>query len=767
VISVLLVVYSLGKIIGARTRESALASARSWTSSVRTCRLVDERVVDIATIVPGDRVEVRAGETIGVDGVIREGTGFVSEAPVNGEPFAVVKRPGDRVLAGSNSHDAVLRIEATAAGRARQIDKLIEAVEAARSRPTSLQAQADRLGRIFFPVIVAVAIVIFGIWTQIAGWQTGLFNAMSVLLVACPCALGLATPIVLWSALNRLAERGLIVHSGDAVERLAQVDCVIFDKTGTLTDEQFGIVDIATLAEGDERASLLRWLAAIEARSNHPIARPFAALTYRLAEATTPRIIAHRTIPGCGIEAEIQDRGSVHRLRVGRAGWLQSSNGHEANALLARLLAQHGHRIDFEVDGKMAGIALVSERLRDSALETVETLQNMGLSVKVLTGDAAERAIALGFADGEGDLLPDDKRQRVEQAGRALMIGDGINDASALATAHVGIALASGADLANSAATASLHHGDLRTIPWAIELSRQAMQTVRRNLLRAATYNLIGIALAAFGVLHPIAAALLMVVSSLWVAWSSVRVGVDAAICPHDVPTNRLPNSSFATPAAVRAIIHALAFAGQVICAALLVRLTPATLVTLAALVLISACIASYWWFRAQNVPHWLDMSFGMLTLGNLGMLLGWWADNGFARLHDAGCCSCVEAMRAGLFKPWMLVGMLVGANLAMFCLARRPAFVAPRCAIAMYTGGNVGMILGMLAGGWSAAGIEMDSVSHAALLSYAGMTAGMIAGMPLGTAASRWLIAALTGSAENRVHGTNTRKDQQHHLSA
>ncbi len=245
VVSVLLVVYSLGKAIGAHSRSAALAAATRWAGAPDTCRIIDgagrARQLEVGLALPGDLVEVRPGETIAVDGVIRSGVGFVSTAPVNGEPFAAVRRPGDSVLAGMASYDATFRIEATASGTSRQIDRLHEAVEQARSRPASLQAHADRLGRMFFPLIVIVAILTFAIWALIAGWQTGLFNAMSVLLVACPCAMGLATPIVVWSALNRLAERGLVANSGDFVERLAAVDRVFFDKTGTLTDDQLRI----------------------------------------------------------------------------------------------------------------------------------------------------------------------------------------------------------------------------------------------------------------------------------------------------------------------------------------------------------------------------------------------------------------------------------------------------------------------------------------------------------------------------------------------
>ncbi len=194
VVTVLLVVYSLGKAIGARSRAAALVSTRIWASSLDSCRIVDihgrEQMVDISTVVPGDLIEVRPGEIIPVDGVIRQGLGFVSESAVRGEPFPVVRRVGDRTLAGMASHDATFRIEASVAGTSRQIDRLLESVEAARSRPTTLQSQADRLSRLFFSLIVSVAAITFIVWTSLLDWQSGLFNAMSVLLVACPCASG-------------------------------------------------------------------------------------------------------------------------------------------------------------------------------------------------------------------------------------------------------------------------------------------------------------------------------------------------------------------------------------------------------------------------------------------------------------------------------------------------------------------------------------------------------------------------------------------------
>ena len=276
-------------------------------------------------VLPGDVVEVHPGELIAVDGVIRDGIGFVSEAVVTGEPFAVVRGPGDRVLAGSAAVDATFRIAATAKGTERQVDRILRAVEAASDKPLSLQARADRLGRWFFPLVVLTALGTFAYWTFLtkAGWEAGLFNAMSVLLVACPCVIGLATPIVMWSALNRLAERGVIVHSGDMIERLASVDCVMFDKTGTLTEDRFALIDIETTATGDERAKLLGWLSLVQSQSSHPVAKPFAELPRPFAPGAEPRVLSLVTVPGCGVVAELVEANGARRaIKVGTPEWL-------------------------------------------------------------------------------------------------------------------------------------------------------------------------------------------------------------------------------------------------------------------------------------------------------------------------------------------------------------------------------------------------------------------------------------------------------------
>ncbi|WP_439630849.1 heavy metal translocating P-type ATPase [Gemmata sp.] len=753
VVSILLVVYTLGKLIGARSRAAAMAGARAWAGQLDACRLVDDRgrtrSVLVREVLPGDVVEVHPGETFAVDGVVRSGTGFVSEAAVSGEPFAVVRRPGDRVLAGAASHDAAFQIEATAPGTERQVDQLLAAVASASDRPVSLQARADALGRWFLPLVVVVALGTFAYWSALtaAGWEAALFHAMSVLLVACPCVIGLATPVVVWSALGRLAERGVIVRAADAVERLAEVDRVMLDKTGTLTDDALSLLDVVTVATGAERARLLGLLAVIEEKCNHPVARAFAKLPRPPGDDVCVREL--RVVPGCGVEAEVETAGTRHLVHIGTPQWVAdfASGGRESpesvattensggsRPPLAQQLRASGHRVDVALDGRLVAAAALSERVRDSVPEALTGFRNLGLGVEVLTGDTAERAASLGLPARAG-LLPADKLRIVATSttagGKPLFVGDGINDAAALAAAHVGVALASGTDLAVGAADVTLYHADLRAVPWAVELSREAVRAARRNTALALGYNLVGMTLAACGVLHPVVAALLMLASSLSLVFSSARVGTRAGHCFRESAVGT-PTPATAGRAPVRAALHGIAVALQGVAFELLLDPSNATLV-IGGFALAGLALA-FVWNRWAGVPHSLDMCFGMLTLGNLGMLLGWWADAGFEPLRDHGCCACVEAVRAGtLGSPGMWGGMLLLANAAMLWLPRRAAPGGSHGA-AMFTGGNVGMVLGMVAGGWCAALPETDSVAATVVGSFVGMTAGMLAGMLLGT---------------------------------
>jgi len=727
VISILLVVYTFGKRIGARSRDNALAEARAWSDSLSTCRRLnpqgDPQSILVTEIRRGAVVEVWPGELIPVDGLIIRGLGFTGEAAITGEAAAVVRRPGDIILAGMASHDGAFQIKATAPGTERQIDHLLDAVDHARRTPASLQGLADRLAAWLVPLIIVIAITTFVVWTLLTNWQVGLFNAMAVLLVACPCAVGLAVPIVTWTTLGKLAERGLLINGGDVIERLAGVDCVLFDKTGTLTEQQLTIAELVTIATGPERTRILGWLAAVEARCNHPVAKAFAQFMPETTQEPID-IVGLRTVPGAGVIAEFHDeRGEQHRLRVGRPEWLESERQSEIGDLLAGLRITHGQRIDVELDGQVKAIAILAERLRGSASETLVELEKLDLPVTVLTGDTAEHTVTLGLASlASTSLLPEEKREAVAslmaRGSRPLFVGDGVNDASALAQSYASIGLASGAPLANAAADGILYHGNLCVIPYALVLCRQAVASIRWNLSRAALYNLIGITVAALGLIHPVVAALLMMTSSLLVAGSSVSLGTLGVFGRSNSPVfvGQRPM--------VLAFCHGLALALQ---GPLVTELfgpvgSPARL-TWAAFA-VAGCSIGWLWYQWEAIPHWLDMTVGMMTLGNLGMVVGWWADFGFgpATHCPRGCCL--------MHGVGMWGGMLLLGNLAMVIGLRRPLpeECATTCQLAMFGGGNLGMIFGMLAAGHLATLQRFTAVGHLLAMS-TGMSAGMLAG--------------------------------------
>lgn len=530
VVSILLVIYWLNNLLRARARSSAVAATRSWFDRLNVARLLDDdgraKAVPAASIRVDDLVEVHPGESITIDGVIERGRAFVCEASLTGEPFAQARAVGDQVAAGSIVEDATLWLRATTPGNSRGIDGVLAAVEQARRTRISLQTQIDRWAQVFLPIVMLVALGTFVLWWFVSGWEQALFHAMSVLLVACPCALGLSAPLAIWATMSRLAKRGLVAHHADFVEQLAKVNHAVFDKTGTLTEDAATVADIK-LAPDVSRHKLLSWLTAAERHSRHPVARALASMGSQesdLAATSQMRVHAH---PGCGLEANFVDCfGQPRRLRAGTPEWIDPAPA-DYQRLNSSLCATHGDRIAVETDGTLAAVCLISERVRPSAGEAWSGCRKLGLEVTVLTGDHAERAVDAGFDHAHGRLSPLDKANLVEQwqhgGERCLFVGDGINDAAALGHATASIALASGAELAAANAQATLVSGDLTVVPWAVEISRQAIRLIRTNLIWAATYNAIGISVAASGHLHPIAAAVLMVGSSFIVIGRSIQ----------------------------------------------------------------------------------------------------------------------------------------------------------------------------------------------------------------------------------------------------
>jgi Cu+-exporting ATPase len=549
VVAVLLTVYSVGRTLGTQSRARALAETRHLQHAFETCQKVgldgSTVTVRVAEIRAGDQVRVLAGEPIPIDGRIVTGQAFVCETPLTGEPFPVVRRAGDAVLAGSYSEDGELRIAAGAPGTSRRLDELLAALETARERPCRIQAQADRLVRWFLPVVLAVSAGTFVFWTWRTSWAIGLFNSLAVLLVACPCAMGLATPVALWSALAALAARGLVVRSGDVIERLAGLDRMIFDKTGTLSEEKASLIDLATLGSASERREITRQLCAVQTACAHPVARAFDSLDrdapglHHAGDGRNPnafRTISVKPIPACGVEAWVEsEAGEEHYLRIGQREFMTELTAETQLVAMLRS-ASSDHLVFVEVDGRLRAIAAVRERLRVSAREARRLLETQGIGCAVMTGDSAERAGQLLGADQVlASLTPQDKAKRIDglkKVGyRVGFAGDGVNDAPAINAATVGIALAHGAGVTTASADAVLYGGDLRVVPWAVALCRRVRNSIRSNLIFAAVYNGLGIALAATGLLHPVAAALLMVVSSFTVSWRALRSAESDALC--------------------------------------------------------------------------------------------------------------------------------------------------------------------------------------------------------------------------------------------
>lgn len=778
VVAVLLVVYTAGKTLTARARERALAESRRLRETFETCRRIrpdgSECLTPVGAVEAGDRIRVFPGEPVPVDGRIRSGASFVRETPLTGEPFPVVRRAGDTVLAGGWAEDGELVVEATVSGRARRLDELLSLVERARHLAVPADAEADaealpladRITRWFLPLVLGTALLTFTAWTLRGHWSEGVFHALAVLLVACPCALGLATPLGLWNALATLAARGVIVTSGSALDRLARANHAIFDKTGTLSEDRQSLVDLAT--PGPESRPLLRqMLREVQRRSPHPVARAFASAEGGEADhpgMTSPVTVQSlKPVPARGLEAWVRRETQEHLLRLGQPEWI----GHpaEQEALGAALHGNPGDpRVAVELDGRLVGLAVVRERPRASAGAALDWMHALGFRITVLTGDLAHRAqdlvaaIRPGVGGSEtsivevaGSQTPASKAQRVAECRNAgdtvVFIGDGINDAPALRAASVGVALMQGAPLASASADVLLCGDDLSEIPRAVHLARRVRDAIRSNLLFAAFYNTLGMALAATGHLHPITAALLMVGSSTIVSWRALRSGRDEGCHPPATPTPpRLrtwrQGHRGLIPAAVLLQIPVLLYLGHLHGPA---AAATAALWTLGALGFVGLD-------HRCSVPSgrhggWLPglrMTGAMLGPGNLGMLIGWWADAGFGPVMRDGVCLCCQSHHYFTWEggvPWMMLGMLAAGLPAMGPAVSGLRGRLPRWGVV--TMSAVGMVLGMawgadLALGWAGPGHPQQF-----LIAVAGMTLGMLVGMFFACAAGEALLAA------------------------
>lgn len=702
VVAILLAIYTFGQLLGEQRRRAALSAAQELGAEFARCERVvagGTEEVAVEEIVPGDLVRVVAGGGIPVDGVVRSGVAFVRESALTGEAFPVVKRAGDAVWAGSYCVDQGLEITARSAGRGRTLDALLRAVRRAQEGKSRLQREADRLVAWFLPVVMVVAVLTFAGWTWAAGWQVGLFHALAVLVVACPCSMGLATPIGIWATLGALVRRGLVVRDSELIEALGRADTVVFDKTGTLGEERLELVDFVTLP-GEDRETILRRVAAVEGGSQHPIARGFRDAGAHAEEFCRET----RLLPGVGLE------GTVDGLpvAVGNAGLWPAGRGVPAEATELRHLVRGGtdgsHEVWVRQGGRIVGLGLLREKLRESAQPALAALRDAGLRVIVMTGDRAEAAARHGFAECLAGLSATEKADRVRalqaEGRRVLFVGDGVNDAPAMAEATGAVAVGQASALARETAPGLLVHEDLQVLPQAVARCRRTLRAIRRNLGFAAIYNVIGISLAAAGVIHPVVAALLMLASSLTVTWRALRETRE-----EDLPATVRKSSARGSLArdaasvllprwAVWALAATIVLQGPVV--AYLGGFGGTT--ALGFLFLFAATglvVAALGQTRAWTRPA--AMATSMFGLGGLLMLVGWWMDAGFGAVVRNGVCLCGCArsdMGWGLFlQPnWMLVGM-VAASLP--ALRLEPAGDAKRRWLC-WAAGLVGMILGM-----------------------------------------------------------------------
>jgi len=506
----------------------ALEALRPATARVR--RDGAEIELPIEQVRVGDLVVVRPGERIAVDGRIDEGASHVDESLITGESLPVAKQAGDAVTGGSVNAEGLLLVRTGAIGAETTLARVIRMVESAQAAKAPIQRIVDRVSAVFVPVVLGVAALTFAGWMVASGdWERALVNAVAVLVIACPCALGLATPTAIMVGTGVAARRGILIKDAQALELAHAVTTVVFDKTGTLTEGKPALAAIEP-ADGIARDELLRLAAALQQASEHPLAKAVLASAREAGIALPPARDA-RALPGRGLEAVVGEA----RLALGSKRLL-AELGVDAGALAARAqaLESEGRTVSWLIEQgdepKLIGLLAFGDTIKPSAREAVARLRALGVKSLMLTGDnrgaAAAVARELGLDDFRAEVLPADKAAEVtalRSRGEVVaMVGDGINDAPALAAAQVGIAMATGTDVAMETAGITLMRGEPRLVPDAIDVSRRTYAKIRQGLFWAFAYNVLGIPLAALGLLSPVIAGAAMALSSVSVVTNAL-----------------------------------------------------------------------------------------------------------------------------------------------------------------------------------------------------------------------------------------------------